>query len=121
MAYTWEVLSNVSNSDTWWDWLLSIISFLTNLVVLLINILKGLFMAIGRFAQQIFNWTFFNYVVSTFEFLSNFIWTAGASLLMGLFGLAFMIIVFQFLFKLLRGRVSYDSTLKKYNKNHPSK
>ena len=118
---TWEVLSNVSNSASWRDWLLSIISFLTNLVVLLINILKGLLMSVGRFVQQIFNGTFFDYINSTFEFLSNFLWTAGASLLMGLFGLAFMIIIFQFLFKLLRGRVSYDATLKKYNKNHPSK
>lgn len=118
---TWEVLEEITTDSSWWDWLLTVVSFITNLVVLTVNLIKWMFMAVGRFAIQIFDWTFFNYINDIFNILSVYLWSAWATVFMGLFGLVFMILIYQFVFRLLRGRVNYDSTLKKYNKNHPSK
>jgi len=118
---TWDVLDTLSTEASWIDWLLTVISFITNLVVTLLNLVKWLFIAVARFFVQIFDWTFFNYINDIFNILSIYLWSAWATVFMGLFGLVFMILIYQFIFRLLRGRVNYDSTLKKYNKNHPSK
>lgn len=118
---TWEVLNSVSSSANWWDWILTIINFIVNAVVFLWNSILTIFSWIWKLAQDILSGFLFGYINDAFNYLSVYLGTAYAGIFMWLFWLVFLIVIFGLVFRLLRGRVNYDSTLKKYNKNHPSK
>lgn len=118
---TWQVLSSVDTSADRRDWILTLINFLVNAVVFLLNSLVSLLSSIGRLFVRIFTGEFFDFLMDIFDYLSVYLWTAWATTLMWLFWLVFFILVFGLVFRLLKWRVNYDATLKKYHKNHPSK
>lgn len=97
-----------------WDWIIWLLKFLWNAILTIFNSLWEMFLSI-------FNWELFDNLNNVLLVLSSYLGSYGAFLFISLFVLVFSLLIVSFVFRIMRGRVNYDSTIKKYNKNHPSK
>lgn len=97
---------------TIFQWIVWAIKFLWSFILTLFWQLSDLF-------TWILNREFFTVLNDWFVMLSKYLWVSWSIMFVSLFIIAFMVVIASFLFRLLRGRVNYDSTIKKYNKNHP--
>lgn len=122
IPWDWSWLSDTVSSASsffdrfmdWITWLYEWLKFLINAVILILN-------SIWRFFLAIFDDWFFSTITDIFTYMSAYIGTTYTVLFMALFGFVFIYLILSFILRLIRWRVSYDASLKKYHKYHPDK
>lgn len=98
----------------WITWLYEWLKFLINSIILILN-------SIWRFFIEIFDDWFFSTITDIFTYMSAYLGTTYTVLFMALFGFVFIFMILSFVLRLIRWRVTYDASLKKYHKYHPDK
>lgn len=94
-----------------WDWIVWFLKFLWNAIITIFNTLWNMFLSI-------FNWELFDIVNWVFTTLSYYLGSYGAFLFISLFVLVFSLMLVSFVFRFLKWRINYDSTLKTYHRTH---
>ena len=99
----------------------SIILFLIEAVKFIIYALKSIFNYIVKAFESIFVDWFFNTVSNGISQLSMYIGAPFTTLLISLVVVAFLLIVYGFVMRVLKWSINYNSALKTYEKQHKSK
>lgn len=127
-ALTWQMIDPAINyfdlpDWLWWTAVGTVLDWIINWFLFLLNSVITILDSIWHFFLAIFNWQLFSYLVDTFNTISFYLGTSYTVLFMALFGFVFIFMLFSFIIRLLRGRLSYSSSLSRidYYKKHPEK
>ena len=93
------------------DYIYMFLDFLLSIVVFIINTIVSIISSIWKLTMSIFNGTLFGYIMDTYNLLASFIWSDAATILMWLFWLVFMLIIYSFVTRMLKGRVQYHNAV----------
>lgn len=99
----WTVIMNI------WLWIWAIVKFLVFWLKTLFNLVRKAFLYI--FSPELFDW-----IWNVFSNLVLYMWGPSATAFVGLFFIAFLLVFMTFIFKLIKGQVSYKTALKKFEK-----
>lgn len=97
-----------------WSILESVFLFAWSLIKFIVFWFKTCFNLIYKAFVYIFSPELYWYIGDTFQQLVVYMWLPMASALFSLFIISFLLIIMTFVFKLIKGQVSYNSALKKY-------
>lgn len=102
--------------DLWdlWSVFVDVWLFLWALIKFVVFWFKTCFNLIYKAFVYIFSPELYWYIWDTFQQLVVYMWLPMASALFSLFIISFLLIIITFIFKLIKGQVSYNSALKKY-------
>lgn len=113
----WSSFASANFIDDLWDlWsvVIDIWLFLWALIKFIVFWFKTCFNLIYKAFVYIFSPELYWYIGDTFQQLVVYMWLPMASALFSLFIISFLLIIITFIFKLIKGQVSYNSALKKY-------
>lgn len=112
---TWDSLSSLFGGD-WFNWILELLAFLVSALKFLLQALVSILTSAWKLAKSILTGELFWYIMDWYNYLSVYLWSTGATILMGLFGLSFLMLIFSFVMRLLKGKVNNHNTLISYKK-----
>lgn len=99
----WTVFINI------WLFLWSLVKFVVFWFKTCLNLIRKAFIYI--FSPELFDW-----IWDVFQNLVAYMWAPAATAFIGLFFIAFLFMFITFIFKLIKGQVSYNTALKKFQK-----
>lgn len=92
-----------------WLFIWALLKFIVFWLKTCLNLVWKAFIYI--FSPELFDW-----VWDLFQNLVAYMWAPAATAFIGLFFIAFLFMFITFIFKLIKGQVSYNTALKKFQK-----
>ena len=118
VLFNWSFVGANFITDLWdfWTVFVDIWLFLWALVKFIIFWLKTCLNLIWKAFTYIFSPELFDWISDVFQNLVVFMWAPAATAFVGLFFIAFLLIFVSFIYRFIKGSVSYNTALKKFYK-----
>lgn len=122
ISYVWGLLRQIGNLfSSFFNILIKIINFISDAVYFLIFVFRTIVNYIVKAFHNIFWLWFFDQVNWTFDSLTTYLWGFWTTVLVSLFSVAFFLILFGFVMRLLKWQINYNSAIRQLDKQSKHK